>query len=152
VSLFTGPSAPADPAQHHLKVAADEGFLGGPSYRYRCATIDCQKGGRVCRLTLDGHPLVSQTFGVAGTITPLVNLWLEEGRLPKSMRRLPEAVRDIARKARLSGAPATGRLRRAANNSLSRSRPWHANWRASSGQSGGRSSRCSPPPVSTYSP
>ena len=34
-----------------------------------------------CRLILDGHPLTGQTFGVAGTITPLVDLWLNEGRL-----------------------------------------------------------------------
>jgi hypothetical protein len=47
---------------------------------------DCQKGGYVCRLILDGHPLTGMSFGVAGTITLLVDLWIEEGRLPSYMR------------------------------------------------------------------
>jgi hypothetical protein len=34
---------------------------------------------------MDGHPLTGMSFGVAGTITPLVDLWLEKGRLPDYM-------------------------------------------------------------------
>jgi hypothetical protein len=49
------------------------------------------KGGHVCRLILDGHPLTGMSFGVAGTITPLVDLWLDEGRLPAYMRAVPKA-------------------------------------------------------------
>ena len=33
------------------------------------------------------------TFGVAGTITPLVDLWLDEGRLPDYMRASPKLGR-----------------------------------------------------------
>jgi hypothetical protein len=55
--------------------------------------IDCLKGGHVCRLTLDGHPLTGSTFGFAGTITPLVDLWLDEQRLPSYMRAVPPAGR-----------------------------------------------------------
>lgn len=50
-------------------------------------------GGHLCRLTLDGHPLTGTTFGVAGTITPLVDLWTDEGRLPSYMRASPKAGR-----------------------------------------------------------
>ena len=38
---------------------------------------------------MDGHPLHGMTFGVVGTITPLVDLWLEERRLPDYMRAVP---------------------------------------------------------------
>ena len=79
--------------RHQLVEAALEVPLGGPSYAYRGAVIDCMKGGHVCRLTLDGHPLTGMTFGVAGTITPLVDLWLDEERLPDYMRASPKAGR-----------------------------------------------------------
>ncbi|MDQ3452275.1 MAG: hypothetical protein M3493_06190, partial [Actinomycetota bacterium] len=49
--------------------------LGGPSYGYRSAVIDCMKGGHVCRLLLPVHPLTGMSFGVVDTITPLVDLW-----------------------------------------------------------------------------
>lgn len=32
-----------------------------------------------------GHPLDGTTFGVPGTITPLVDLWTQEWRLPDHM-------------------------------------------------------------------
>ena len=35
---------------------------------------------------MEGHPCHGMTFGVLGTITPLVDLWLDEGRLPDYMR------------------------------------------------------------------
>ena len=57
-----------------------------PTYAYRGARIECCKGAYVCSLFLDGHPLTGQTFGSVGTITPLVDLWLDEGRLPSYMR------------------------------------------------------------------
>lgn len=44
------------------------------------------KGGHVCGLAMEGHPLGGLTFGVVGTITPLVDLWLDEGRLPAFMQ------------------------------------------------------------------
>jgi hypothetical protein len=44
-----------------------EGRIGGPSYHYR--------GG----------------CGLAGTIMPLVDLWLDERRLPNYMRLVPKA-------------------------------------------------------------
>jgi len=43
----------------------------------------------VCGLILEGHPLTRLTFGVVGTITPLIDLWFDEGRLPSYMRAVP---------------------------------------------------------------
>ena len=93
MSLIPAPAIAGRPAGPQLTETAFEGQLGGPSYAYRGAVIDCLKGANVCRLTLDGHPLTGMTFGVAGTITPLVNLWLEEGRLPDHMRAAPKVRR-----------------------------------------------------------
>jgi hypothetical protein len=50
-------------------------------------------GGHVCCLALDGHPLTNMSFGVADTITPLVDLWLDEGRLPDYMCASPKLGR-----------------------------------------------------------
>ena len=58
----------------------------GPFYR-RGAEIHCCRGGHVCGLVLRDHPLNDVTFGVAATITPLVDIWLDEGRLPRHMRQ-----------------------------------------------------------------
>ena len=45
-------------------------------------------GGQVlCGLKMPGHPLNGVTFGVPGTITPLVDIWLDEGRLPRHLRQ-----------------------------------------------------------------
>jgi len=40
---------------------------------------------------MPGHPLDGHSFGVGGTVTPLVGLWVEEGRLPTHMRAVPKA-------------------------------------------------------------
>jgi hypothetical protein len=61
------------------------GPLGGPAFRYRGAEIRCHKGGHVCAPRLDGH-----TFGPPGSITRLVDLWADEGRLPDYMRMVPK--------------------------------------------------------------
>ena len=63
-----------------------EGPWGGPVYRHRGAEIRCNKGGHVCGLYMEGHPLHGWTFGVVGTVTPLVDLWVEERRLPAYYR------------------------------------------------------------------
>jgi hypothetical protein len=86
MTLIPDPPAPDTKPDHLLVETALAGHLGGPSYAYRGAVIDCMKGAHVCRLTMDGHPLTRVTFGVAGTITPLIKLWLEEGRLLGYMR------------------------------------------------------------------
>ena len=44
-----------------------------------------------CGLFMAGHPLHGSSFGVVGTITPLVDLWVEERRLPGHMRAVPKA-------------------------------------------------------------
>ena len=36
------------------------------------------------------HPLNGATFGVVGTVTPLVDVWLDEGRLPQYIRQRPK--------------------------------------------------------------
>lgn len=90
MSLFPAPT-PADTTHHQLEETTATGPLGGPSYGYRGAVIDCMKGGHVCRLLLPAHPLTGMSFGVTGTVTPLVDLWLDEGRLPAYMRAIPRA-------------------------------------------------------------
>ena len=72
-----------------LHLTAAEGPWSGPTYAYRGAGIRCAKGGHVCGLLMEGRPLHGMTFGVVGTITPLVDLWVEERRLPDHMRAVP---------------------------------------------------------------
>jgi len=47
----------------------------------------------VCGLLMNGHPLHGLTCGVPGTVTSLVDRWLDTGRLPSYMRAVPEAER-----------------------------------------------------------
>ena len=56
--------------------------MGGPSYSYRGACIERMKVGHVCGLFVPDHSLHGWTFGVVGTITLLVGVWLDEGRAP----------------------------------------------------------------------
>jgi hypothetical protein len=91
MSMFSEPPSTGDTPAYQLTETTLEGPLGGPSYGYRSAVIDCMKGGHVCRLLLPAHPLTGMSFGVAGTITLLVDLWLVERRLPSYMRAVPKA-------------------------------------------------------------
>ena len=59
-------------------------------YRHRGAEIRCLKGGHVCGLLMPDHPLHGATFGVVDTVTKLVDLWVEERRLPDHMRAVPK--------------------------------------------------------------
>ena len=77
------------PARPQPELVTAEGPWGGPVYRYRGAEIRCNKGGYVYALLMEGDPCNGATFGVAGTVTPLVDLWVEEGRLPRYMRAAP---------------------------------------------------------------
>ena len=90
---MTDPLFPPPPERPNLVETAAQGQLSGPSYTYRGAVIDYLKGGHVCTLPMEGHPLDGHGFGAAGTITPLVDLWLNEGRLPRYMRAVPKAKR-----------------------------------------------------------
>ncbi len=81
---------PDPPERPALEQMAPVGPHGGPSYRYRGARIECGPGGHVCVLFMDGHPLDGVSFGVVGTITPLVDLWVEERRLPAYRRIVPK--------------------------------------------------------------
>ncbi len=80
----------AQPERHSLLETAAAGPWGGPVFSYRGAEIRCAKGGHVCSLFMEGHPLHGSSFGVVGTITPLVDLWVEERRLPSHMRAVPK--------------------------------------------------------------
>jgi hypothetical protein len=40
---------------------------------------------------MSDHPLYGRSFGCIGTGTPLVDLWVEEERLPSYMRLVPKA-------------------------------------------------------------
>lgn len=42
----------------------------------------------MCLLRMPSHPLDGKGFGCVGTITPLVDLWVEEQRVPKYMRAM----------------------------------------------------------------
>ncbi len=79
------------PVRPRPELTAAEGPWGGPAYAYRGAEIRCAKGGHVCGLLMGGHPLHGHTFGAVGTlaVTPLVDLWVEERRLPDHMRAVP---------------------------------------------------------------
>jgi hypothetical protein len=81
--------SPPPPDPHRLEQRAAEGPWGGPTYRYRGARIECMKGSHVCGLVMEGHPLDGLTFGVVGTITPLVDGWIDADRLPDFMRAVP---------------------------------------------------------------
>jgi hypothetical protein len=84
MALFPDPPAPGAHPKPEQTVA--KGPLGGPSYRYRGAVIHCQNGGHVCTLRMPDHPLHDRGFGSVGTIAPLVDLWIDERRLPSYMR------------------------------------------------------------------
>jgi hypothetical protein len=73
------------------ELLAAEGLWGGPVYAYRGAKIRCLKGGHVCALFMDDHPLNGWAFGVVGTVTPLVDLWHGERRSPSHMKAAPKA-------------------------------------------------------------
>ena len=79
------------PERSRPDLTAAKGLWGGPAYAYRGAEIRCLKGGHVCGLLMEGHPLHGSTFGLVGTITPLVDLWVEERRLPDYMPAEPKA-------------------------------------------------------------
>ena len=84
MGLFPEPRPAPEPPVPGQTAAA--GPHGGLSFSYRGARIERLKGGHVCTLLMDGHPPHGRTFGVPGTITPLVDLWVEERRLPANMR------------------------------------------------------------------
>jgi hypothetical protein len=54
------------------------------------AEIRRAKGGHVCALLMEGHPLHGNTFGAPGTIAGLIDWWVEHGRLPDHMRLVPK--------------------------------------------------------------
>ena len=82
------------PPRPGLELTAEIRPWGGPVFSYRGARIQCAKGGHVCALFMEGHPLNGATFGVPGTITPLVDLWIRERRLPSYMRAVPKPDAD----------------------------------------------------------
>ena len=95
MALFPNPSAPV--ARPELEQKADIGPWGGPTYSYRGARIECCRNGHVCGLQMEGHPLGGRTFRTASTITPLIDLWVEEKRLPGYMRAVTPAARGLPR-------------------------------------------------------
>jgi len=78
---------PDQPAPAQLIQMAAPGPWGGPTYSYREARIECCPGEHVCGLFMPGHPLSGLSFGVVGTVTALVDLWADAGRLPRYMRQ-----------------------------------------------------------------
>lgn len=45
------------PTRSEPELVAAEGLWGGSVYHYRGAEIRCLKGGHVCALLIEGHPL-----------------------------------------------------------------------------------------------
>ncbi len=78
------------PTRPQPELTAAEGSWSGPTYAYRGAEIRCLKGGHVCGLLMEGRPLDGLSFGVVGTVTPLVDIWADHGRLPDHMRAVPK--------------------------------------------------------------
>ena len=78
------------PARPEPEMVTSEGPWGGPVYRYRGAEIQCAKGGHACALLMEGHPFHGATFGTVGTVTLLVDLWIEGRLLPSYMRAVPK--------------------------------------------------------------
>jgi hypothetical protein len=78
---MTSPPARPEPERTNAK-----GPWGGPTYSYRGARIECYPGGHACGLFMEGHPLDGMTFGTLGTVTPLVDVWVEERQFPPYVR------------------------------------------------------------------
>ena len=74
---------PDPPEPPQLVQTTAQGPWGGPSYSYRGACIECALGG----LFMPEHPLHGRNLGVVGTVTSLVDLWADTGRLPSYMRQ-----------------------------------------------------------------
>jgi hypothetical protein len=51
------------------------------------------------------------SFGVVGTITPFVDLWLDKGRLPAYMQAVPPVGRCLRHPSIASSASLTGSAR-----------------------------------------
>jgi hypothetical protein len=85
VTLLPDAPVPLPPPE----LTAQAGPWGGPTFAYRGARIECMAGAHVCGLFLAEHPLDGQTFGTVQTIKPLVDLWLDDGRLPAHLRAVP---------------------------------------------------------------
>ena len=64
--------------------------VASPCSPFRAAEIRCNRGGHVCTLLMPAHPLHGSPSGVVGTVTPLIDLWLDERRLPVHMRAVPK--------------------------------------------------------------
>jgi hypothetical protein len=84
---------PDPPEPPHLVQTAAQSPWGGSSYAYRGARVEYAPGGYVCGLFMPEHPLHGRNFRVVGTVTTLVDLWLEEGRLPDYIRAVPKVRR-----------------------------------------------------------
>ncbi len=48
-----------------------------------------RQGRPLCALLMEGHPFHDATFGTVGTVTLLVDLWIEGRLLPGYMRDVP---------------------------------------------------------------
>ena len=78
------------PTRPEPELLTAEGPSGGPVYRYRGAKIRCAQGDHVCALLMEGHPFHGVTFGTVGTVTLLVDLWIEGRLLPGYMHAVPK--------------------------------------------------------------
>ena len=80
-----------DMPRHELKIAKAEGPWGGATYSYQGARIECGKGDHVCALFMEGHPIDGINFESVETVTPHVDLWLDEQRIASHYKVVPKA-------------------------------------------------------------
>jgi hypothetical protein len=79
VDRVTGTNMFPDPPEPpQLVQMAAQGPWAGPRVR---------PGGHVFSLFMPEHPLHGRNFGLVGTVTSLVDLWADTGRLPSYMRQ-----------------------------------------------------------------
>jgi hypothetical protein len=77
MSLFPEPTERPFPRE-----VAKVGPHGGPTAECRGARIGCMRSGHVRALVWEEHPLHGLAFGVVVRITPLIDPWGEERRVP----------------------------------------------------------------------
>ncbi|WP_458097361.1 hypothetical protein [Roseomonas sp. WA12] len=70
--------------RHELRVTADPGLHGGPSFSYRGATIHSNKQ-RTLHGLFNGPPDMPGLWGEIGSVDHIIyvlDIWLDHGKLP----------------------------------------------------------------------
>jgi hypothetical protein len=68
--------------KHEVRVVKAEGPWGGPTLEYRGARIEAAKGSHISAAWLEGWPLHGVNFGAPEIPMRLLDVWIDEGRIP----------------------------------------------------------------------